>query len=108
MGFKNVMIIKILENCNVCNKYILTFLAHWDVLNYCCDFWLHFKDCNDKYCTCLGPYMKICLCEEKRISLQMINQKNVEYLSGNGCIKNSPEKGDRAVYVVLKMIARYY
>lgn len=98
------MSVKILENCNVCNKYILIFSTHWDILNDCFNFWLHVKDCNDEYCTCLGPCVKICLCEEKCISLCMINQQNVESLSGNSYIRNSLEKVDRAVYVVWKWL----
>lgn len=65
-----MMIIEILENCNACNKYILIFSAHWDVLNNCFDFWLHFKDCNDEQCTCLGPrYENMLMFKKEHLSM---------------------------------------
>lgn len=70
----------------------LYFSAHWDVLANCFDFQLHFKNCNAEQCTCLGACMKTWLCSKQSISLCMIVQYNVDYLSGNGCISNSLEK----------------
>lgn len=102
-GDLKIWCVKILENCNVCDKYILTFPAHWDVWNNCFDFWLCLKGCNNEYCTCLGPCVKICL-HEKYISLCMINHQNVEFASANGCVRNSLEIGDRAMSVVWKQL----